>query len=317
MPSECIIVTGGAGFIGSNYLNKYVPRYPDTLFVNVDALTYASKKEQVQAAKEQNYRFHHTDIRDVSALETLFQTYRPTALINFAAESHVDISIENPSLFVETNITGTHNLLLLARKYALNRFHQISTDEVYGSLGADDPSFTTATPLSPNSPYSASKAAADMLVRAYHRTYGLNTVISRCSNNYGPHQDDTKLIPKFITLLLKGEKVPLYAKGENIRDWLYVEDHVDAIDCIFRTGESGAVYNIGGGKELTNRAIVDRLLALTGRNESFVEHVADRLGHDFRYSTDAGELERSLGWKPQWNFEKGLQETFNFYVKKS
>ena len=317
MPSECIIVTGGAGFIGSNYLNKYVPRYPDTLFVNVDALTYASKKEQVQAAKEQNYRFHHTDIRDVSALETLFQTYRPTALINFAAESHVDISIENPSLFVETNITGTHNLLLLARKYALNRFHQISTDEVYGSLGADDPSFTTATPLSPNSPYSASKAAADMLVRAYHRTYGLNTVISRCSNNYGPHQDDTKLIPKFITLLLKGEKVPLYAKGENIRDWLYVEDHVDAIDCIFHEGESGAAYNVGGGKELTNRPIVDRLLALTGRNESFVEHVADRLGHDFRYSTDAGELERSLGWKPRWDFEKGLQETFNFYVKKS
>lgn len=312
-PKQTLLVTGGAGFIGSNYLNKYVTAHPDTLFVNIDALTYAGNLENITVAKEKNYRFHQVDIRDLPALEKIFASYHPTGVIHFAAESHVDMSIENPALFVETNVLGTHNLLLLSKKYGVRRFYQISTDEVYGSLGPTDPSFTASSPLAPNSPYSASKASADLLVRAYHRTFGLDAVISRCSNNYGPNQDLSKLIPKFITLLLAGKKVPLYAKGEQVRDWLYVEDHIDAIDLIFRKGKRGAIYTIGGGAEMTNRAIVQKILALTGCDESFIETVADRLGHDFRYSIDARELEQELGWKPSHSFTEGMQRTFDFY----
>ena len=314
--NERILITGGAGFIGSHYLNRFVLRYPETLFVNVDCLTYASDLKNISVAEASNYRFHKVDIRDRDALEKVFAEHTPTGVINFAAESHVDLSIENPSIFVETNIVGTHNLLVLARAHGIKRFHQISTDEVYGSLAKDAPPFTTRSPIAPNSPYSASKAAADMLARSYHRTFGLNVVISRCSNNYGPHQDTSKIIPKFIVALLKGEKVPLYAKGENIRDWLYVEDHVEAIDLIFRKGENGCVYNVGGGEELSNIELTRRLLALTERDESFIQEVADRPGHDFRYASDNSELSRELGWKPRHRLEEGLQKTFAFYKNK-
>ncbi|OHA07820.1 MAG: dTDP-glucose 4,6-dehydratase [Candidatus Sungbacteria bacterium RIFCSPLOWO2_01_FULL_54_21] len=311
--NEQILVTGGAGFIGSNYLNAFVPRYPEILFVNVDCLTYAGDPKNITVVGAPNYRFHKVDIRDQEALEKVFAEHAPTGVINFAAESHVDLSIENPSIFVETNIVGTHNLLVLARAHGVTRFHQISTDEVYGSLAKDAPPFTTHSPLAPNSPYSASKAAADLLVRSYHRTFGLNIVISRCSNNYGPHQDTSKIIPKFIANLLAGEKVPLYAKGENIRDWLYVEDHVEAVDLIFRKGTSGTVYNIGGGEELSNINLTRQLLALTGRDESFIQEVADRPGHDFRYASDSGELFRELEWKPRHSFADGIRTTFEWY----
>jgi len=311
--NERILVTGGAGFIGSNYLNAFVPRRSETLFVNVDCLTYAGNLKNIAVAEASNYRFYKVDIRDCDALEKVFAEHAPTGVIHFAAESHVDISIENPSIFVETNIVGTHNLLAVSRAHGLKRFHQISTDEVYGSLGKDAPPFTTHSPIAPNSPYSASKAAADLLVHSYHRTFGLDTVISRSSNNYGPNQDSSKIIPKFIANLLAGEKVSLYAKGENIRDWLYVEDHVEAIDLIFRKGTSGAVYNIGGGEELSNIELTRQLLALTGRDESFIQEVADRPGHDFRYASDSGELFRELEWKPRHSFADGIRTTFEWY----
>ena len=305
-----IIVTGGFGFIGSNFLNKFVLKYPEYLFINIDCVTYAADKKKVIVSRKPNYAFEKTDIRDLKSLEKVFKKYKPTDTIHFAAESHVDISIENPAIFVETNIIGTHNLLMLAKKYSLNRYYQVSTDEVYGSLKKGDKPFTTNSPLAPNSPYSASKASADMLVRAYFKTFGINTVISRCSNNYGPNQDKSKLIPKFIYLLLSNKKVPLYAKGENIRDWIYVEDHIDAIDMIFHEGKPGSIYNIGGNCELSNMEIVKKLIAMAKKDESYIEYVSDRPGHDFRYAIDNSEIRKELGWKPRYIFEKGLMKTF-------
>lgn len=315
-PKRTLLVTGGAGFIGSNYLNKYVPLHPEYLFVNVDSLTTISNLKNVTVSGALNYHFHKVDIRNLPKLEKVFVSYRPYGIIHFAAESHVDVSIENPALFIETNVIGTHNLLMLARKYGIKRFHQISTDEVYGSLGTKDPPFTAHSPIAPNSPYSASKAAADQLVRAYNRTYGLNTVVSRCSNNYGPHQDLSKVIPKFITNLLHGKKVPLYASGENVRDWLYVEDHVDAIDLLFHKGESGRIYNIGGGEEISNIKLTRRLLTLTGRDKRFIQKVADRPGHDFRYAIDHTELFDELGWQPKYSFTEGMQKTLDFFKQR-
>ncbi|NQV88630.1 MAG: dTDP-glucose 4,6-dehydratase [Parcubacteria group bacterium] len=313
---KTIIITGGLGFIGSNYLNKFVSLYPDRLFINLDCITYAAHQENVHVSKEKNYRFEKIDIRNISNLEKIFLKYKPTDIIHFAAESHVDISIQNPALFVETNIIGTHNLLLLAKKYKLDKFYQISTDEVYGSLGVKEPAFTTNSTIAPNSPYSASKASADMLVRSYTNTFGLNAVISRCSNNYGPNQDTTKLIPRFISLLLQKKKVPLYSKGENVRDWIYVEDHVDAINLVFEKGKKGTIHNIGGNQEMTNKKVTETLIKLAGLDESYIEYVPDRMGHDFRYAIDTTEIYRKLGWKPKFSFSEGLKKTFKHFENK-
>lgn len=314
--SRKIIITGGAGFIGSNYLNKYVVRYSEYLFINIDCLTYAGNLDNIKVSGSQNYIFKKEDVRNLGSLEKIFTSFKPTDIIHFAAESHVDFSIKNPSLFIETNVNGTNNLLFLSKKYGINRFHQVSTDEVYGSLGSKDKPFTRNSPLKPNSPYSASKASADLLVRAYNKTFGLNTVITRCSNNYGPNQDASKLIPKFLSNLLAGKKVPLYSKGENIRDWIYVEDHIDAIDLVFHKGKAGEVYNIGGDCELTNMEIAERLLKLTGRDKSFIEPVADRLGHDFRYAIDNTEISAELSWKPKIDFNDGIKMTLKYYQDK-
>ncbi len=314
---KTIFVTGGAGFIGSNYLNMFVPKRPNELFVNIDVLTYAANPENLSTvAKLPNYAFEKIDIRDEKALEKVFKKYKPDGVIHFAAESHVDHSINGPQIFIETNVRGTHNLLSLARAHGVKRFHQVSTDEVYGSLGPKDPAFSEMTPLAPNNPYSASKASADLIVRSYNKTFGLNTTITRCSNNYGPYQDVTKLIPLFLKKLLAGEHVPLYGKGDNIRDWLYVDDHVRAIDLIFTKGKAGEVYNIGGNEEIRNIDVVKRLLKITNRDESFIDHVTDRLGHDFRYAIDASKIERELGWKPKVNFEQGMKKTLDFYKGK-
>jgi len=306
-----VIITGGLGFIGSNFLNKFVPLYRDQLFINLDAETYAADRKNVSVVEAPNYRFIKADIRDLSALRKIFKEVHPTGVIHFAAESHVDKSIEGPAIFIETNVVGTHNLLAVSKEFEVQRYHQVSTDEVYGSLGPNDAPFTTSSSLAPNSPYSASKASADLLVRSYVKTFGLNATISRCSNNYGPNQDKTKLIPKFISLLLSGQKIPLYADGENIRDWIYVEDHIDAINLIFHRGQTGKVYNIGGNCEIKNIDIVRKLLTLTGRDESSIEFVQDRPGHDFRYAIDNHEIEREIGWEPKYHLDDGLAKYFH------
>jgi dTDP-glucose 4,6-dehydratase len=308
---QTIFVTGGAGFIGSNYLNEYVPQYGDTQFVNIDCLTYAGKVRNVTVGDASNYRFEQADIRDAEVLERLFITYKPTGIINFAAESNVDKSIESADTFIQTNVAGTNNLLRLAVKYDVDRYHQISTDEVYGSLGMDGAAFTELHTLAPNNPYSASKAAADMLVRSYHKTFGLDTVITRCSNNFGPNQDDTKLIPRFIAKLQAGEAVPLYGDGSNRRDWLHVSDHVRAIDMVFRNGRAGEIYNVGSDHDFSNREVVEVLLNLTGRTSDAIEFVPDRLGHDFRYAINAQKITTELGWQPVVSFAEGLASLVN------
>jgi len=313
--SKIILVTGGSGFIGSNYLNWAVLRYPNYCFINLDALTYAANQKNIEVADQPNYIFIHADIRDQAALETIWNEYHPTHIINFAAESHVDNSITGPSIFVETNILGTQNLLEIARRHAVKRFHQISTDEVYGSLDTDDRPSREEDLLEPNSPYSASKAAAEMLVRAYNKTFGLNTVTTRASNNYGPYQHGEKLIPLFITNLLQKKKVPLYGTGKNVRDWLYVGDHVQGIDRVFHDGRSGEIYNLGGGYELENIDITKKLLTLLQLDETMINYVTDRPGHDFRYALDSSKAEKKLGWKPEKSFDEGLHETIQFYKK--
>lgn len=314
--TKTIFITGGAGFIGSNYLNKFVPHYKEYLFVNIDCLTYAADIKNVHVSSAPNYKFRKVDIRNVAKLETLFKEFAPDGVINFSAESHVDLSIKNPNIFIETNIAGTQNLLALSKKYGVKRFHQISTDEVYGALKDKHGVFTEKTPMSPRNPYSASKAGAELMVMAYHETFGLDVIITRSSNNYGPHQDTTKLIPLFITNLLKGEKVPLYGKGANIRDWLYVEDNVDAIDRVFHKGKSGEVYNIGGNCELANIVVAKKLIALAGKNDSSIRYVEDRLGHDFRYALESKKIAKELGWKPKTKFDDGVQKTFEYYRNK-
>jgi len=334
---KIILLTGCAGFIGSNFVNKYVPQNPQISFVNLDKLTYAAnlnnvqflpanldelnslveeKKWQInQKSIQPNYEFVQGDITNKSFLANLFEKYQFDAIIHFAAESHVDFSITNPELFVEVNVLGTQNLLDLARKFELKRFHHVSTDEVYGELPLNNPEikFTEKTHIAPNSPYSASKAGSDLLVRASHETFKMNTVTTRCSNNYGPYQDLSKLIPKFVTNLLKGQKVPVYGGGQNIRDWLFVEDHCDAIWEVFKNGKAGEVYNIGGNNEKTNMQITKKLLEITGRDESFIEYVADRPGHDLRYAIDASKMKNELGWEPKYTFETGIEKTIEFY----
>lgn len=312
-----IFITWWAWFIGSNFLDKYVILYPEIHFINVDCLTYAGKlsnlSENTKSAS--NYSFEQVDIRDVSALEKIFQKYTPTDIIHFAAESHVDNSIKNPKIFTETNVIGTQNLLDLYRKYGLSRFYQVSTDEVYGDV-PESWYFVESTPINPSSPYSASKAAADMLVKAYGRTFGINYTISRCSNNYGPNQDNEKLIPHFIDLLKNDKPVTVYGDGSNIRDRLYVEDHCDAIREIFTKAKSWSIYNIWWNNEYTNLEITKILLKEMGKDENYISYVTDRPGHDKRYAIDASKLKNELWREPKVIFDGWIKKTIWFYMSK-
>lgn len=313
---KTIVVTGGAGFIGSHYLNYAVKKYPRELFINIDALTYAANLRNITVGNRKNYIFEKADICDAGAMAEMFEKYKPARVIHFAAETHVDHSIIDPSLCIKTNVEGTNNLLRLARDHKVFRFHLISTDEVYGELAADDAPFTEGSPYNPRNPYSASKAAAELLAMSYGNTYGLPFVITRSSNNYGPGQDSTKLIPKSIHNLLCGKKVPLYAAGANIRSWLYVEDNVRATDMVFRKGKDGQVYNIGGAEECANLEVVKKLLRALRKSEKEIEFVADRLGHDFRYALSSEKIGRELGWRPRVSFAEGIKKTIAFYKKK-
>lgn len=314
MYEKTIFVTGGAGFIGSHYLNTMVPRYPRYQFINIDLLTYAANPANIHIIDALNYQFVQADICNRETMAKLFREYSPTHVLHFAAESHVDNSIERPQAFIETNIVGTQILLDLARVHGVQRFHQVSTDEVYGSIAEGVSPVSEDAPLLPNSPYSASKASGDLLVRAYHKTFGLDTVLTRASNNYGPHQHTEKLIPRFITALLTGKNVPLYGDGRNVRDWIFVGDHVEGIDRAFHAGKAGEVYNLGGNNEMSNVEITNILLHMGGFGEDRIERVADRLGHDFRYSIDSGKAKRELDWTPRMDFAEGLRMTWEYYA---
>ena len=312
------LITGGAGFIGSNYIYYLLEKYPDEQVVCLDALTYAGNIHTLQKALENlNFTFEKGDITDSDFVGKLFKKNHFDEVIHFAAESHVDRSIEDSSVFLRTNILGTQVLLEACRKYDTPRFHQVSTDEVYGDLPLDRPDllFTEETPLCTSSPYSASKASGDLLVQAYHRTYGMPVTISRCSNNYGPFQFPEKLIPLMITRALADQPLPVYGKGENIRDWLYVQDHCTAIDRILRDGKSGEVYNIGGHTEKANMDIVRIILRELGKPETLIQFVPDRLGHDLRYAVDSSKIQQDLGWKPERDFEEGIRSTILWYLE--
>lgn len=302
-----LLVTGGAGFIGSNFVRYMLQKYPNYELTVIDKLTYAGKIENL---KDLNVKFHQGDICDHSLVRELTQGL--DAIINFAAESHVDRSIEDPGIFVKTNVEGTLVLLEAAKMHKL-RFIQVSTDEVYGSLGSTG-LFSEETPLAPNSPYSSSKAGADLLVRAYYHTFGLDAVTTRCSNNYGPYQYPEKLIPFFIKKLLKDEPVPIYGDGLNIRDWLYVDDHCSGIDVVLHKGRAGEVYNIGGNNEKTNVEITKIILNELNKPESLIQYVTDRLGHDRRYAIDSTKIQKELGWQPRYTFETGIKETIAWYL---
>ena len=309
-----ILVTGGAGFIGSNFIRYMLNKYQDYKIVNLDLLTYAGNIKSLDDVKDNpNYLFVKGDIADNKLVDKIVSDNKIDVIINFAAESHVDRSITNPDIFVKTNVLGTQNLLEVAKKYKTEKFFQISTDEVYGSLGKTG-FFTEKTPLSPNSPYSASKASADLLVMAYHHTFGLNVNITRCSNNYGPYQFPEKLIPLFITNALDNKQVPLYGDGLNIRDWLFVEDHCSAIDTVLHKGKNGEIYNVGGNNEKTNKYITDTILKYLGKDSSLIKYVADRLGHDRRYAIDATKIKEELGWQPQYKFEQAIEKTIEWYL---
>jgi dTDP-glucose 4,6-dehydratase len=308
-----VLVTGGCGFIGANFVLFLLNQYPDVRITNLDALTYAGNPENLQAVRRHpRYRFVKGNIADRRLVDRLFRQ-GVDAVVNFAAESHVDRSIADPDLFVKTNVMGTQVLLDAAKKYGLKRFVQVSTDEVYGSLG-ETGWFTEQSPLAPNSPYAASKAGADLLVRAYHKTFGLPVNITRCSNNYGPYQFPEKLIPMTISRALQDQPVPVYGDGQNIRDWLHVEDHCRAIDLVLHHGAIGEVYNIGGHNERSNNEIVKAVLAALGKPESLIAYVADRPGHDRRYGIDAAKITRELGWRPRYDFQTGLKKTIQWYL---
>lgn len=309
-----VLITGGAGFIGSNFVIYMLNKYPDYQFVNLDALTYAGNLENLKAIENYpNYKFVKGDISDTNLVNELFENEKFDYVINFAAESHVDRSILDPGAFVRTNVQGTQVLLDAARKYEIKKFIQISTDEVYGSLD-EEGLFHETTPLAPNSPYSASKAGGDLLVRAYHKTYGLPVNITRCSNNYGPYQFPEKLIPLMIIHALNDKPLPIYGDGLNVRDWLHVEDHCRAIDLVLHKGKKGEVYNIGGNNERTNLEIVKSILAHLGKPESLITFVKDRLGHDRRYAIDATKIRNELGWEPKYTFDVGIKETIQWYL---
>ena len=308
-----LLVTGGAGFIGSNFVLYMLQQHPDYEIINVDSLTYAGNLENLKSI-EQNpkHTFVKADITDGQAIEQLMQQ-DIDVVVNFAAESHVDRSILEPEIFVKTNVLGTQVLLDAAKKYNVSKFVQVSTDEVYGSLGTTG-LFTEETPLAPNSPYSASKAGGDLLVRAYHETFGLPVNITRCSNNYGPYQFPEKLIPLMISHALSDKALPVYGDGLNVRDWLYVEDHCSAIDLVIHQGRIGEVYNIGGNNERTNVHIVETILAELGKPKSLITYVQDRPGHDRRYGIDPTKMMQELGWRPKHSFETGIKETIEWYL---
>ena len=309
-----ILVTGGAGFIGSCFVRHMLNKYKDYKIVNLDALTYAGNIENLDDIKDNpNYTFVHGNICDKELASELIIDGKVDAVINFAAESHVDRSITGPEIFIETNVKGTLNLLQAAKEAKVQRFLQVSTDEVYGTLGKDGYFYET-TPLAPNSPYSASKASADLLVRAYFETYKMPVLNTRCSNNYGPYQYPEKLIPFFISQLLKGEKVPVYGDGMNVRDWLYVYDHCSAIDTVLHKGRVGEVYNIGGHNEKTNLEITQIILDAMGKDKSSIKYVEDRLGHDRRYAIDNHKIQTELGWQPSLTFEEGIKLTIDWYL---
>ena len=334
---KSILLTGTAGFIGSNFVPYFLKKYPEYNLVNLDLLTYAGNLENLKECESNpHYKFIKGDICNRELVEFIFNEYDIKGVIHFAAESHVDNSIKNPGVFVQTNVNGTFTLLDVAYKYWMQkpftckpeyqncRFHHISTDEVYGTL-SDDPSdlFTENTPYAPNSPYSASKASSDMIVRSYQETYGMNTVITNCSNNYGPKQHDEKLIPTIIRKALANENIPIYGDGKNIRDWLYVLDHCKGIDIVYHTGKTGEVYNIGGRNERTNLQIVDRICTLLDEQvpkersyKELITFVEDRAGHDRRYAIDATKLENELGWKADENFDTGIVKTVEWYLVK-
>ena len=312
-----VLVTGGAGFIGGNFAHMMVNRHSEDETVVLDALTYAGNLETLEPIMNRpNFRFVKGDITDREFIDDLFAKEKFDVVVNFAAESHVDRSIEDPGIFLNTNILGVPTLMDACRKYNVGRFHQVSTDEVYGDLPLDRPDllFTEETPIHTSSPYSASKASADLLVNAYHRTYGLPVTISRCSNNYGPYHFPEKLIPLVISRALADESIPVYGEGANVRDWLYVTDHCSAIDLIMRNGRVGEVYNIGGHNEVSNLEVVKTILRLLGKPESLIHFVKDRPGHDLRYAMDPTKIENELGWKPEFIFETGIQKTIEWYL---
>ncbi|MBQ7949453.1 MAG: dTDP-glucose 4,6-dehydratase [Alphaproteobacteria bacterium] len=334
--SKTILITGGAGFIGSNFVPYFCEKYPQYKIINLDKLTYAGNLDNLKECDGmENYTFVHGDICDADLIEKLFAENDIRGVIHFAAESHVDNSIKGPRAFINTNIVGTFNLLEAARKqwmdapgkvkpgYENCRFHHISTDEVYGALG-ETGMFREDTPYAPNSPYSASKASSDFLVRAYHHTFGMNVTTSNCSNNYGPKQHNEKLIPHIISKALAGQPLPIYGRGENVRDWLYVLDHCKAIDLIYHNGKSGETYNIGGRNERNNITIVKTICAILDEKkprsdgkkyEEQITFVADRAGHDFRYAIDATKLEKELGWRADETFDTGIVKTVEWYLK--
>ena len=312
-----VLITGGAGFIGSNFIFHMRRAHPDYELLCVDKLTYAGNLETLAPVMEDpKFKFVRADIADRKALYEVFEAERPDVVVNFAAESHVDRSIENPSVFLETNVMGTQVLLDACRTYGVQRYHQVSTDEVYGDLPLDRPDlfFTEQTPLHTSSPYSASKASADLLCNAYQRTYGMPITISRCSNNYGPYQFPEKLIPLMIANALADKPLPVYGQGINVRDWLYVEDHCRAIDLILEKGKVGQVYNIGGHNEMRNIDIVKKILAILGKPESLITYVTDRKGHDMRYAIDPTFIHKELGWLPETKFTDGIEKTVRWYL---
>ena len=336
--NKTILLTGTAGFIGSNFVPYFLEKYPNYNLVNLDLLTYAGDLENLKECENNpRYKFIKGDICNRELVEFIFNEYDISGVIHFAAESHVDNSIKNPGVFVQTNVNGTYTLVDVAYKYWMNkpfkykdeykdcRFHHISTDEVYGTLSLDpNDLFTEKTPYAPNSPYSASKASSDMIIRAYNETYGLNTVITNCSNNYGPKQHDEKLIPTIIRNALKQNPIPIYGDGKNIRDWLYVLDHCKGIDLVYHNGKTGETYNIGGRNERTNLQIVDTITTILDKEvpkpnfsyKSLITFVEDRAGHDRRYAIDASKLENELGWKADENFDSGIVKTIEWYFNK-
>ena len=312
-----VLVTGGAGFIGANFIFYMLREHPDYRIVCIDKLTYAGNLSTLKPVESNgNFRFERLDICDRQGIYRLFQEEKPDIVVNFAAESHVDRSIDDPSVFLQTNIIGTSVLMDACREYGIKRFHQVGTDEVYGDLPLDRPDlfFTEQTPLRASSPYSSSKASADMIAMAYHRTYGLPVTISRCSNNYGPYQFPEKLIPLMIANALADKPLPVYGDGLNVRDWLYVEDHCRAIDLILHNGRPGEVYNVGGHNEMSNISIVRLILGGLGKPESLITYVTDRKGHDRRYAIDPAKIHAELGWLPETKFADGIKKTVRWYL---